>query len=398
MNHTLKALILVSIFGVIAVFAGLKGHYVVFICTILVFISVVMTYLWYRLVFSNVLFERKLSHEEVEYGTSVSMILSISNNKMLPLFGLRIEYDVSAGLELDDPSKLIKIKDGVCNKFRDYYNLSGYEKRTKTFELKPMQRGRFELAAGTVYYADPFGLFFKEQKEAFPPANLIVFPAILPMKGFHSLHTYLFGTAPVDECSLDTTLPFDLQGHGKSQNYINELAGQRTIDLILEQPVGAKWWTSQVANNQEIAIMILASLIHYYSSSGYAVKLHTNLASKTQKQLDTPRRGVQRRDQTKHFLHTLALMQNFSTNSLSLVLGREQRNIVSGSPVIIVTTAHGELSESFTKLVRNLMVGSRVAVVRVLSDVVHTPWASDLKEWRVNGENSWRTLTRLELL
>lgn len=416
MNHNFKAVVLISLFGAIAAYTGLKGYSVAFIGTLFVLMAVVMAYLWNHLVFSKLILKREVSRKEAEFGAPVSMQLSVTNNKLLPLLGLQIEYHISSELELEPPGKLVKIKDSTYNKFRDIFYLNWYEKREHIFELYPYKRGRYEFGTGTISYSDPFGLFFNEQKEVFSKKELVVFPKILPVKGISSLNTYLFGSRPRDGwiysdplnkigtrpyISTDSARKINWKAtarHIETQVDVEKPSFDQQVNLILEQPIELEWWTSEVTNISEIAIMTMASLIHSYSEIGYEIKLYTNLVPKLQRKLTASKRVTRGQAQRNYLLRNLALMQNFSTNSLSLVLGREQRKIEPGSTVVIVTTASGELSDDFLKLARNIMLKSRVAIIRVLSDVVHTPWTSGLKEWRIEGGGPWNEMAKLELL
>ncbi|NMA61401.1 MAG: hypothetical protein GX956_05925, partial [Firmicutes bacterium] len=112
MAPSFKAALLIFSFGGLALFAGLKGHTVALVGSLLVLVAVSMAYLWNRFVFSKLSLERTLNRRQGEFDSGYTMQLSVTNRKLLPLFGLRIEQTITPGLELGDPRKLVVVKDG----------------------------------------------------------------------------------------------------------------------------------------------------------------------------------------------------------------------------------------------------------------------------------------------
>lgn len=414
MAPSFKAALLIFSFGGLALFAGLKGHTVALVGSLLVLVAVSMAYLWNRFVFSKLSLERTLNRRQGEFDSGYTMQLSVTNRKLLPLFGLRIEQTITPGLELGDPRKLVVVKDGAYNIFRDYFHLNWYEKRKRTYELYPLRRGRFEFGGGSLSYADPFGLFVNQQEEVFPVTQLIVFPKIVPIAGINSLDTYLFGSRPregwifVDPLNRVGTRPYASTDsarqinwkatarHVETQVNVEKPSFDQQVCLILDQPPNLDWWTKQVANNLEVAIMTVASLVHTYCEGGYQLHFLTNLVSKVGIGR-APNRMARGRAQRSQLLTDLALLQNFSVDSLTKALRSFQGQLKPGNTVVIVTTAPGELDEQLVQWIRRLMLKSRVAVIRVVSDSTQLVKTEGLKEWWIEGGEPWNEISSLEL-
>lgn len=409
-----KAGLLIFSFGVLALIAGLRGYTVAFIGALLVLIAVSMAYVWNRFVFSKLTLIRNLNRRQGEFDSNFTMELTVTNRKILPLFGLKLENTISPGLELADPRKLVIIKDGAYNIFRDFFHLNWYEKRTRTYELLPQKRGRFEFGGGHLSYADPFGLFVNEQEDVFPVTQLVVFPKIVPIVGVGSMNTYLFGSKPregwifVDPLNRVGTRPYASTDsarqinwkatarHVQTQVNVEKPSFDQQVHLILDQTPDTSWWTKEISNNLEVAIMVVASLVHNYCEQGYQIHFNTNLVSKTGlgQVAKRPARGRVQRSQV---LTDLALLQGFSVDSSLGAIRTCIRQIKPGNTVVLVTTALGDLDEQFILLVKRLGLRAKVAVIRVVPDLTELSKTEGLKEWWIEGGLPWDELTSLEL-
>ncbi len=409
-----RGLLLLS-FGVLALFAGLRGYTSVFMGSLLVLVAMGMAYLWNRFVFTRLSLERTLKRKQVEFDGTINMQLTATNRKILPLFGLKIEDTVSHGLKLEDSDKLVEIKDGAYNIFRDYLHLNWYERRRRTYQLIPQHRGRFEFGRGSADYADPFGFFQNRKEQIFEPARLIVFPKVVPIKGIGALDTYLFGARPregwiyADPLNRVGTRPYQSTDSARLINWkatarhvqvqvnVEKPSFDQQVYIVLEQPPQAQWWNTTTANNLEVAIMAAASLIHSYTQEGYQIQFASNLISKVHglNQRSTP--VIRGRAQRSQLLSNLSLLQNFSVEPGEKVLGRLQTALKPGATVVIISTAPGNLEKTFTRAVLKMMRRSRVAVIRVQPDCSSLPRETGLKEWRIEGGRHWHEMAALEL-
>lgn len=415
MARKFKTTFMALCFSGLALFAGLKGYTVAFIGALLVLLAIAMAFLWNHFVFSQLKIERKISRRQIEFGAPVTMQLRITNRKILPLFGLKVGQHISPGLHFGDSRHLLVIKEGAYNIFRDFFHLNWYEKRGRNYELIPLRRGRFEFGPGSLSYADPFGFFANEQEEVFPSDQLIVFPKVLPVRGLAALNTYLFGTRPkegwifTDPLNRIGTRPYESTDSARLINWkatarhihtqvnVEKPSFDQQVQIILEQPPDALWWTEVVANNLEVAIMATASLIHSYSASGYEILFTTNLVSKLQGLSRASSKVTRGRVQRSQLLTNLALLQNFSVNSITDRLENKNKQIRAGSTVVIISTAKGELDPNFVQALRRLNHRSKVALIRVLPTNEHTERLDGIKEWRIEGGEPWHEMVTLEL-
>lgn len=414
MSRRFVTTVLVLSFGGAALYVGIRGYSVSLVGALLVLMAIGTAYVWNRFVFSKLTLERKVNRRHADFDAPVTMQLTVVNRKILPLFGLKTEFNVSEGLEFEPP-KVNEVKEGCYNIFQDVYHLNWYERRSRVYELRPRSRGRFEFGSGSLYYSDPFGFFTNSKEGVFPEGQLIVFPKVVPIQGLASLNTYLFGARPkegwifVDPLNRIGTRPYQstdsariinwkaTSRHIQTQVHVEKPSFDQQVYVVLEQPPDRPWWTASVSNNLEVAIMATASLIHDYVGAGYDIKLVTNLVSKVHGTRRLPDKATRGRGQRDQHLTNLALLQSFSAEPITKVLASRKEQINPGSTVVLVTTAVGPLEPSFVQMVRTLGLKSRVAVVRVLEDGTRIPKEASLKEWRIEGSVPWDEVAKLEL-
>ncbi|HHY10061.1 MAG TPA: DUF58 domain-containing protein [Firmicutes bacterium] len=401
-------------FAVLALYAGLRGQLVAFLGSLVMLTAIGSAYLWNRTVFKKLSVERTLNRERAEFDAVVTMDLGITNRKLLPLFGLKLENTFSHGLEFADQACVEANPVQDYDIFSDYFHLNWYERLKRSYEIRPKRRGRFELGAAALSYTDPFGFFCNEQKEATAAQQLIVFPRVVPIQGQSALDTHLFGSRPkegwifTDPLNLVGTRPYepwDPAGkinwkasarHLRMQVNVEKPAFDQEIYLFLDQPPNLDWWAREVSNNLEVAIIAAASLITNYTEAGYQISLGTNLASRVHGFRPKPIKADLGRGQRSQLLTSLALLQGFSAESGVRALGRLQQAMRPGSTMVVITTAPGELDEAFARLLRRLAAKSPLAVLRVVVDGEYqrTP---GLKEWFLDGGQPWDELGALEL-
>lgn len=415
MAPTFRTALLTALFGVVALVVGLRGLTVAFIGSLLVLVAMAMAYLWNRFVFSRLTVERAINRKHAEFDAPLTMQLGLTNRKLLPIFGLKVEHHVGPGLKIGEPRNLQVIKHGAYNIFQDSFQLNWYEKRGRTYDLVPERRGRFEFGSGSLSYSDPFGFFASHLEGVFPDHQLVVFPRVVPIKGIASLNTFLFGTRPkegwifTDPLNRIGTRPYQSTDsarlinwkasarHVETQVHVEKPSFDQEVYLVLEQPPDLAWWTQQVSNTLEVAIMAAASLVHSYSQSGYEIVLLTNLVSQVHGVASAPQSARRGRAERNQLLTNLALLQGFSVEPIQKILTRAKGQFKPGSTIVVLTTAPGELDPVFSQALRKLSQGSRVALVRVLPDSASGSPADGIKQWRLEGGRPWHELAALEL-
>lgn len=414
MADKFKRGLLLFCFGALALIAGLRGYKSVFVGALLVLVALGLAYIWNRFVFAKLTFERTLNRNRIEFDGTINMQLTATNRKLLPLFGLEIEDTISPGLKLADPDKLVEIKDGAYNIFRDYLHLNWYERRRRVYELVPERRGRFEFGTGRASYADPFGFFKNRQEGILERASLIVYPKVVPVKGIEALDTYLFGARPREGWifadplnrvgtrryeSTDSARLINWKAtarHAQVQVNVEKPSFDQQVYIFLEQPPELKWWSPSISNNLEVAVMTASSLIHTYARAGYQIQFATNLVSIIHGLNRGPSPVIRGRAQRSQLLSNLALLQNFSVQPGVKMLSRLQTMIKPGATIVVISTAPA-FEPEFSRGVRKLMRRSRVAVVRVHPDSADLPREPGLKEWRIEGGRHWHEIVALEL-
>ena len=414
MDHKQRVLFLTFSFAALALFAGLRGYLTAFLAALLVFTAIGLAFVWNRFVFRKLHLKRSLNRTYAEFDSLITMELAITNRKVLPLLGLKLESTVTSGLEFADSRRLLTERDGRENIFQDFFHLNWYEKRTRRYELRPLKRGRYEFGQGTLSYADPFGFFANQLEDVLETEKITVFPKIVPIQGQTGLNTYLFGSRPregwiyTDPLNLVGTRPYQTTDsarqinwkatarHGAMQVDIEKPSFDQQVYLVLLQPPQAKWWVSAVNNNLEVAIMAAASLIDNYLQAGYQINLATNLISRIHGLEEKPSRLIAGRSQRVELLTRLALLHNFSMEPDQRVLARIGKRMEPGCTAVVITTAPGKLEPALAGSIRRLMARGRVGVLRVSAEK-ELKRTAGLREWRIEGRRPWREAASLEL-
>lgn len=403
-----------GLLGAAALAAGLKGHFPALAAAVLTLMALGLAYLWNRFVFRKLTVQRSLNRQFTEFDGEMTYTVTVTNRKLLPILGLRVEDSIPNGIEFADSSVLTIRKDGAGNSFRDYFQLHWYEKVRRVYEICPIKRGRFQFGPSSLHYSDPFG-FFVNRKDLTQPLQLIVFPKVLPVEGIGALDTYLFGSKPqegwiyTDPLNLVGTRPYQMTDsaqminwkatarHAQMQVNVEKPSFDQEVYLFLDHPPEHDWWQSAIHNKLEIGIITAASLIHRYSQRGFQIQFQSNLVSRLYGLKTAPVRVDPRHGQRTQLLTNLALLQSFSVKAMEQILNRELPKIRPGSTVIVITTREGQKNQAFEHTIAKLARRCRTVLIRV-GDLEMENTIKGIKEFRVDGRVGWREMETLELL
>ncbi len=176
--------------------AGLQGHFPAFLAAILTLVALSIAYFWNRSVFKKLTLERTLNRQFIEFEGEIAYTVTVTNKKLLPVFGLRVQDTIPHGIRFADTEVLTIRRDEAGHSFQDRFHLHWYEKVRRVYQIQPLKRGRFQFGPTVLQYADPFGFFMNEETNGDDVLQLIVFPRIVPIEGIGALDTHLFGSKP----------------------------------------------------------------------------------------------------------------------------------------------------------------------------------------------------------
>lgn len=129
-------------------------------------------FIYIKFAFKNLDVAYFFSQTEVNEGDILYITEVIENKKYLPLPAVSTILEVGAGLAFaNGESQIIEQKSVFC-----FYTVGPYKKITRTWRVKAVKRGRFNINNITVHLRDIFGLV-KISKDFLCDTNVLVLPA-----------------------------------------------------------------------------------------------------------------------------------------------------------------------------------------------------------------------------
>jgi uncharacterized protein (DUF58 family) len=126
--------------------------------------------------FKNLELTYSFSQTEVNEGDIFYITEVIENKKSLPLPAVSTILEAGAGLAFaDEDAQIIEQKSVFC-----FYTVGPYKKITRTWRIKAVKRGRFNINSITVNLRDIFGLV-RISKDFTCGMNVLVLPAAYPV-------------------------------------------------------------------------------------------------------------------------------------------------------------------------------------------------------------------------
>lgn len=137
--------------------------------------------LWQRYALSRVTYRRWFEQDHTFPGEPVSLIVEVDNQKVLPVWPLKVEEQVPKALDIAQRRR------SFARVGRDQINFStpvgAYQTVTRHYVVTPSRRGYFKLGPARLGAGDPFGLKEQFRDEEYSP-GLVVYPTIQPLTAF----------------------------------------------------------------------------------------------------------------------------------------------------------------------------------------------------------------------
>ena len=143
---------------------------------VIIFGMIFLQRLIYRFfAFKNFKVSYSFSQTEVNEGDIFYVTEMIENKKYLPLPAVSTILETGAGLAFTDgDAKIVEQKNVFC-----FYTVGPYKKITRTWRIKAVHRGRFNIDSITIHLRDLFGLL-RLSKDFLCDTDVLVLPAGYP--------------------------------------------------------------------------------------------------------------------------------------------------------------------------------------------------------------------------
>jgi uncharacterized protein (DUF58 family) len=354
-----------------------------FIVAVLFFLTSGVARLWSKYSLSRVQFERKLSAKRVFWGDNITLDISVTNAKLLPLPWIMAQEEVPRGVTFLK-GKLSPSYKSNREVLSNFLSLSWYHKITRRYPVQCQKRGVFIFGPAVVSSGDPFGFFRK--KIVYEKADrLLVYPKILPLEDIGIPSRHPFGDLRVkrhlfeDPVLVMTTREY-VNGdpmkhiHWKSTARLQRLQSRvfehtTTIDMALfvdtRTAADTNYWSIISPDFLETAILTAAAISNHSFKEGYKVGLYANEYYYQSEHLMklAPSNNP---DQFRSILEGLAQIQGIPALTMDKLLLREARQMPWETTIVMITAV--PTLELVASLKRFKRAGRRVALVLIGPD------------------------------
>ena len=334
--------------------------------------------LWSRLSLDEVTYTRKLSQQRVFIGEEVTLAVTLTNRKPVPLGRVRVEDDLPDSVEISD-ADIGSSPSPNTRSLRHYTSMSWYERISWEYRIRPTERGLFYLGPARLRSGDLFG-FFTSDANSPDRDHLLVYPRVLPLPelGIPALRP-MGETRGGIRIFPDPARPSGIRDYQRGdplktvdwkatarmqrlQVRTFEPSSAMTMVLAVGIETTARYWEGYSPVNLERVITAAASVATYAVESHHVLGLFSN---GTPILSDRPMSVAPSRapDQLTVVLEALATIRPMAQGPMSSRLLEHAREFRLGTTIVlIVALIPEELVETLSRLKRQ---GFELAVIYV---------------------------------
>lgn len=345
--------VLLSLVGLISQNAFFTGSGVA------LFVISGIAWLWSRLSLVGLEYRRDLSEIRAFQGETVTLKLSVHNQKPIPLTWLRITDTFPPELPIATSELTFNTSTNLAE-FHSFWMPGIYQRITRSFQLECKVRGFHKFGPAAVSTGDGFG-FFDRHAQLPEVQHLIIYPRLysvaelgLPSKnpfGEHRAWQSLFED-PLRTVGIRGWQPSDSERrvhwkatarHQQMLSRVYEPSAEQQVQLFLNVTTMTRHWHGYIPELQERAISVAGSLAALAVEQRLATGLIANGALPNS---DQPIRLLPGRspNQLMQMLELLAAVTPFATTPIETLLLQEAPRMPWGATLVIVTAiTHDEL-------------------------------------------------------
>ena len=160
--------------------------------TLLVFLTGLLIRIWSRYALAGVIHEHELSNEYAFFGDVVSVEVSVTNRKILPLPVVEIGLEAPEELKVLHGSVIPAAGDAIRVNLFSLFSMGWYRKVTRRYQIECSKRGHYMFGPSFMTVRDPFG-FTTREAERYEKDRLLVYPRILSLKELGLPSTEIIG-------------------------------------------------------------------------------------------------------------------------------------------------------------------------------------------------------------
>ena len=350
---------------------------------------------WGRRALDRVEAQRQVTPGRVFVGEECELILTIENNKLLPVPWLRVEDGLPLSFSVDGV-RVARHNPTGRGHLTSMLSLRWHERVTRRYRLKADARGLFYFGPLEAYSGDPLGLDTEETRfETERPAagealrQVVVYPRLYDIPMLPPSRTQPYGNWEAESWLYED--PLNIAGireyePGDEVSRIHWLASARSgtlyskiynptfaseVVLLLDGRTMPSAWQGVRHQVFEGMVELVASLAQAYQEAGEAVGFYANAAA-TGYHSHPAIPPDHRSQQMTHILEALARVRPQALCPLSLVF--QEIPAMANLQVVLVTSLWDE--ETVDAVKEAIVGGLRVWVMFVPDDSVREVLAS----------------------
>ena len=374
----------------------------VLLVAILLFLLFGVSWIWSKYALRRVEYSRHLSATHAFFGDEITIELSITNRKILPLPWIQVDEELDEHMLL--PNTVLTTQSYRQGRLllRNLMPLGWYHRVKRIYTMRCMKRGYFAFGPTTIQSGDYFH-FHVQQMEIAKPEYLVVYPRILPLAklgiasrdpfGDIRLQRHLFQD-PVRVSSIREYTPGDplKRIHWKAsarvgtlQTKVFEHTTSSDLAIFLDvRSVKHPFW-GEITQLLETATIAAASIANYALDKGYRVGLFVNHPYPDSSQL-MKLLPSSHAEQLLRILETLAMVMPTESIAFEELISREAGKLPWVSTLVAITAI--PTPELIATLESFHRTGRPVAVILVGSE--EPKFNMDgLVYYRVPAEIAW---------
>ena len=356
-------IILFAALIVIGIFAG-KGMVIGF--GVMGFLVLGIGWMWNRISLEEVSYHRNVSPQRVFMGEEVSLSLTLTNKKPVPLARVKVEDELPEDFEISD-AEVTSSASPRSQILHHKTSMAWYEKISWEYRLKCFRRGLYNIGPVRIASGDLFG-FFEREVTSHHRDYLLVYPKVVPLPELG-----LPAARPLGEIGggiamfQDPSRPLGIRDYeqGDPLNTVDWKASARrqtlqvrtfepsstmTVILAVVVETTARYWEGYSAVNLERVITAAASVARYAAEKRYSLGLFSD---GTPILADRPMRVSPSRspEQETIILEALATIRPLPMGSMGPLLTEYSRRFPMGATLVVITAlVLPELVEAISNL------------------------------------------------
>lgn len=251
-----------------------------------------LSWVWNQLSLEDVTYERKLSQQRIFMGEEVTLTITLTNKKPVPLPRIQVNDEIPEEIELKDAE--LAVSANIHSQIlRHSTSMAWYERMHWNYTLTARERGFYRIGPVRLESGDLFG-FYHSVKSTFQTDYLLVYPRIVPLPDLGlpaarplgeiggGIRIFEDASRPSGIRDYQTGDPLkivDWKSTAKAQRLqVRTFEPSSTITTILVVIVetNGRYWEGYSSTRLERVISTAASVASYASERQYSIGLFSN--------------------------------------------------------------------------------------------------------------------------